>query len=28
MELIGGQESTNLLFWIGVTVGWAGVRGI
>jgi hypothetical protein len=28
MELIGGQESTNLLFWIGVIVGWAGGRGI
>src|SRR5271165_4033414 len=28
MELIGGQESTNLLFWIRVTVGWAGGRGI
>src|SRR5271166_1157423 len=28
MELIVGQDSTNLLFWIGVTVDWAGGHGI
>ena len=28
MEVIGGQESTNLMIWIGVSVGWAGAGGI